>query len=77
MLIIDGRNPMWSMGCTVGDMATIMASYGAVNAGCCDGGSSSVLAYNGAVLNKNSSANPTYGRLLPNAFLVRSKSQMS
>ncbi len=71
--IIDGRNPTWSLGCTVGDLAQIMADYGAVNAGCCDGGSSSVLAYDGAVLNKNSSLNPDYGRMLPNAFLVKKK----
>lgn len=39
----------------------------------CDGGSSSVLAYNGEVINKNSSLNPDYGRRLPNAFLVAPK----
>ncbi len=73
MLIVDGRDPLYSVGCTVGDMAQIMASYGAVNAGCCDGGSSTVLAYGGQVLNRNSSANPKYGRRIPNAFLVMSK----
>ena len=51
--------------------------YEAVNAGCCDGGSSCVLAYEGVVLNKNSSANPTYGRRIPNAFLVKSKKAQS
>jgi len=75
MLVIDGRDPLHSVGCTVGDMALIMEKYGAVNAGCCDGGSSCVLAYEGTVLNKNSSMNPTYGRRIPNAFLVRSKKQ--
>lgn len=73
LLVIDGRDPLYSIGCTVGDLSGIMASYGAVNAGCCDGGSSCVLMYNDEVLNHNSSANPTYGRRLPNAFLVRSK----
>ncbi len=75
MLVIDGRDPLHSVGCTVGDMALIMEKYGAINAGCCDGGSSCVLAYEGTVLNKNSSMNPTYGRRIPNAFLVRSKKQ--
>lgn len=73
MLVIDGRNILHSIGCTVGDMAEILLSYGCVNAACCDGGSSSVIAYDGEVINVNSSANPTLGRRLPNAFLVKSK----
>lgn len=73
MLVIDGRNILHSIGCTVGDMADILTAYGCVNAACCDGGSSSVLAYDGEVQNVNSSANPTLGRRLPNAFLVKSK----
>jgi exopolysaccharide biosynthesis protein len=72
-LVIDGRDITWSVGCTVGDMAEIMMQYGVVNAACCDGGSSSIMAYNGEVLNHNSSANPAYGRRMPNAFLVRPK----
>ncbi|MCI8388521.1 MAG: phosphodiester glycosidase family protein [Clostridiales bacterium] len=73
-LVIDGRNPTWSIGCTMGDLVEILQKYGVVNAACCDGGSSSVLAYNGSVINKNSSLNPEYGRRLPNAFLVSPKS---
>ncbi len=73
LLVIDGRDLTHSIGCTIEDMATIMMEYNAENAGCCDGGSSCVLAYDGEVLNKNSSANPKYGRRMPNAFLVRSK----
>jgi len=73
MLVIDGRSILHSIGCTVGDMAEILLSYGCVNAACCDGGSSSVMAYGGEVINVNSSANPTLGRRLPNAFLVKSK----
>ena len=77
MLVIDGRDITHSLGCTIEDMANIMMQYEAVNAGCCDGGSSCVLAYEGVVLNKNSSANPTYGRRIPNAFLVKSKKAQS
>lgn len=73
-LVVDGRDITYSIGCTVGDMAEILARYGAVNAACCDGGSSTVIAYNGEVLNRNCSANPSVGRRLPNAFLVRKKS---
>ena len=72
-LVIDGRQPTWSMGCTVGDMADILEAYGIINAACCDGGASSALAYGGELTTKNCSQNPSIGRLLPNAFLVRSK----
>lgn len=72
-LVIDGRDPTWSIGCTMGDLVEVMQKYGVVNAACCDGGSSSVLAYDGEILNKNSSLNPDYGRRLPNAFLVAPK----
>ena len=72
-LVIDGRKVGWSLGCTMEDLTNILTKYGAVNAACCDGGSSSVLAYRGEVINKNSSLNPDYGRRLPNAFLVKPK----
>lgn len=72
-LVIDGRQIGWSLGCTMEDLIDILTKYGAVNAACCDGGSSSVLAYKGEVINKNSSLNPDYGRRLPNAFLVKPK----
>ncbi len=72
-LIIDGRRIGWSNGCTVKDMIDVLQKYGVVNAACCDGGSSSVLAYRGEVITKNSSKNPNYGRRLPNAWLVRPK----
>ncbi len=73
LLVIDGRDITYSVGCTMNDLGDIMEAYGAVNAGCCDGGSSCVLAYDGKVINRNSSLNPKYGRRIPNAFLVRSK----
>ena len=72
-LDIDGRDVSWSIGCTVDDMAEILISYGVVNAASVDGGASSVIAYKGEVITKNCSANPTLGRILPNAFLVKHK----
>ena len=72
-VVIDGRQPTWSVGCTMGDLVDVLLNYNVVNAACCDGGSSSVLAYDDEVLNKNSSANPSYGRRLPNAWLVAPK----
>ncbi len=76
-LVIDGRNPTWSIGCTVGDLADILESYNIINAACCDGGASCCIAYDGKLTTKNCSLNPTIGRLLPNAFLVRSKTAES
>lgn len=73
MLIIDGRDVSYSIGCTVGDMADILSAYNIINASSCDGGASSVLAYKGEVITKNCSANPSLGRILPNAFLVAPK----
>jgi exopolysaccharide biosynthesis protein len=72
-LVIDGRDVTHSIGCTVGDMAEILLKYNVINAASCDGGSSTVLAYNGEILNRNCSSYPELGRRLPNAFLVRRK----
>lgn len=73
LVVIDGRDLTYSVGCTVGELAKILHKYGVVNAACCDGGASSIMAYKGEVITRNSSANPTLGRRLPNAFLVAPK----
>lgn len=73
LLVIDGRQFGYSLGATMEDCADILLQYGAVTAGACDGGSSSVIAYNGEIINEPSTDMPT-GRYLPNAWLVRSKS---
>ena len=71
-LVVDGRKPGYSIGITMQEAAELLLSYGAVTAGACDGGSSSVLAYNGEIINKPSTPMTT-GRYLPNAFLVKKK----
>lgn len=71
-LVVDGRKPGYSIGITMGEAAELLYKYGAVTAAACDGGSSSVLAYNGEIINKPSTPMVT-GRYLPNAFLVKSK----
>jgi len=73
LIVIDGRDLTYSIGCTVGELARILHKYGVVNAACCDGGASSIMAYRGEVITRNSSANPKFGRRLPNAFLVAPK----
>lgn len=71
-LVIDGRQPTHSIGATVTDCADILEQYGAVNAACCDGGSSSIMGYDDKVITKCSSP-MEYGRYLPNAFLVKKR----
>jgi len=70
--VVDGRQVGYSLGATMGDCADVLEEYGAVNAGACDGGSSSVLAYEGEILNEPSTNMPT-GRFLPNAWVVARK----
>ncbi len=69
MLVIDGRQ-MHSVGCSFGDARDVMIDFGAVNACNLDGGSSTVMYYNGEYLNSPSSASGT-SRTLPNAFLFK------
>lgn len=71
-LVVDGRKPGYSIGITMGECAELLKNYGAVTAAACDGGSSSVLAYNGEIINKPSTPMVS-GRYLPNAFLVKRK----
>lgn len=70
MLVIDGRSTR-SAGATVGDCKEILERYGAEQACNLDGGSSSVMYYNGREITHPTTAsdNPK-GRHLPNAFLV-------
>ena len=71
-LVIDGRQPGHSLGATMGDCADLLLEYGVVTAGALDGGSSSILAYDGKIMTKCSSPSKV-GRYLPNAFLVKRK----
>ncbi|MBE1446024.1 phosphodiester glycosidase family protein [Paenibacillus sp. OAS669] len=70
-VVIDGRQPGYSIGATLYDVQNILLDRGAVTAANLDGGSSSVLVKDNQVVNKPSSS---YGmRYLPTAFLVFSK----
>jgi exopolysaccharide biosynthesis protein len=68
MLVVDGRR-MNSLGATYADLADIMLDFGAVNASNLDGGSSTLMIYEGEVLNVCASV--TGPRALPTSFLVR------
>jgi len=69
LLVVDGRQIGYSIGCTVGDCADIMLRHNAYQATNLDGGSSSIMAYEGSIITKNSSKSSS-GRTLPNAFVV-------
>lgn len=73
LMTVDGRQVGYSVGAKLGECADILLEYGAVTAGACDGGSSSVMAYNGKVINIPSTPMKDTGRYLPNAFLVKAK----
>ena len=67
MLVIDGRQAT-SLGASLQDLSDIMLSYGAVNACNLDGGSSSLLWYNGEYLNNK--AHIVGIRDIPTSFVV-------
>ncbi|MCZ8516107.1 phosphodiester glycosidase family protein [Paenibacillus filicis] len=67
-LVIDGRQPGYSIGATLYDAQQLLLEKGAVTAANLDGGSSSVLVKDNQLVNRSSSS---YGmRYLPTAFLV-------
>lgn len=67
-VVIDGRQPTWSMGAWLRDLMNIFLDYGAVNACNLDGGSSSEMVYDGKVINKL--WNVFGERYIPTAFVV-------
>ena len=67
LLVIDGRSTS-SLGVTYDDLVDIMLSYGAVNAANLDGGSSTLMEYEGKTV--NSSAYLFGERILATAWLV-------
>ena len=68
LLVIDGRQAH-SLGATYKDCINVMLEHGAVNAGNLDGGSSTVLFYNGEIV--NNCAALTGSRWIPTAFIVK------
>jgi exopolysaccharide biosynthesis protein len=71
MLVIDGRQTH-SIGATLEQCTDILLRYGAVQASNLDGGSSSVMYYNGRVITSPTTASMNgKGRYLPDAFIVR------
>ena len=67
LLVLDGRS-INTLGATLEDVVNILLEYGAVNAGNLDGGSSSVMVYDGEIVNHCASV--TGPRRIPTGFIV-------
>ena len=70
MAVIDGRQPGYSIGITLGDLTDILYRYGAYQACNLDGGSSAVMYYRGRDITRSSAVTPEKGRHIPNAWIV-------
>ena len=68
-VVVDGRQPGYSIGTNLLELQNIFNKYDAHNAANLDGGSSATMYYNGKVVNKTST--PMGERYLPNAFIVK------
>lgn len=72
LLVVDGRQAH-SLGASYKDLIEVMLEYGAVNAANLDGGSSSLMCYEGEIITTCASL---YGsRKIPTAFLVKNLSE--
>lgn len=71
LLVIDGRQADWSLGCDLDVLQDVMLAEGAVNAAMLDGGSSTAMVHNGAYINR-----PSLGheRWINNCFVVMPES---
>lgn len=76
MLIIDGRQVGYSLGCTVEDCKNILMDYKAYQAMNLDGGSSAVMWYNGDYITKSSSVTGI-GRYMPDALIIKKAKQVN
>ena len=72
LLVLDGRS-INTLGATMEDIVNVMLEYGAVNAGNLDGGSSSVMVYDGEII--NNCASVTGPRRIPTGFIVLKEGQ--
>ena len=67
LMVLDGRS-INTLGATMENTCDILLRYGAVNAGNLDGGSSSVMVYDGEII--NNCASVTGPRNIPTGFIV-------
>lgn len=70
-IVIDGRQPGYSMGISMPDMVKLLKKYKAYNAVNLDGGASSSFTENGKILNKPCAISATGERLVPNIWALK------
>lgn len=70
-LVIDGRQPGYSMGTDMKEITKIFLRYKAYNAANLDGGASSSLNLEGKLVSKPCAVNPKGERPVPNAWIVK------
>jgi len=69
MLVVDGRQPGYSLGATLLDIQNILYEQGAYVAANLDGGSSTTMFYKGRVVDKP--CGMLGERMVPTAFIVQ------
>lgn len=69
LLVVDGRQPGYSIGATLLDVQNILYEQGAFVAANLDGGSSTTMFYDGKVVNKP--CDMLGERMIPTAFIVK------
>lgn len=74
LLVIEGRQPPRSMGTDVIQCANILARYNCQTAINLDGGTSSIMWYQGEPVTQCSNPKIPDGRLLPDAFVIQGQS---
>jgi len=67
-LVIDGRQPTWSIGVDLKVIQDELLKEGCINAAMVDGGSSTVMVHNGEFVNKPSLGHERY---INNAFVIK------
>lgn len=69
-VVVDGRQPGYSMGVNMKQLQEIMIEQKCYNAANLDGGSSTVMSYNDEIVNKPSGSDSDGMRFIPNAFII-------
>lgn len=70
-VVIDGRQPGYSLGVDMATLTDILVRYKAYNAVNLDGGASSSLVENGNIVNSPCAVSSTGERWIPNAWIVK------
>ena len=70
-IVIDGRQPGYSLGISMSELTDIFVRYRAYNAVNLDGGASSSLVQNGNIISKPCAISVTGERWIPSAWIVK------